>query len=235
MPCPDLQLSSGCEDAASWPPSEDAPPRLRELRGRVLGPGPGVLDDSECLELLCELAEPDAPRLVAAFGSLPEVLGAPAADLVRVAGERAAVRIKLVQELAGRMLARPLRQRCVLSSWSTVVAHLRVAMVGGPREQFRVLFLDKRNRLIADEVMNEGTVDHAPVYPREVMRRALELHATALVVAHNHPAQDPTPSSADVEMTRKLVEAARALGLVIHDHIIVAGQAVASLKTLGLM
>jgi DNA repair protein RadC len=108
-------------------------------------------------------------------------------------------------------------------------------MVGAPREQFRVLFLDKRNRLIADEVMGEGTVDHAPVYPREVVRRALELHASALVLAHNHPSQDPTPSGADVEMTRKLVEAAHALGIVIHDHVIVAGEAVASLKTLGLM
>jgi DNA repair protein RadC len=108
-------------------------------------------------------------------------------------------------------------------------------MVGWPREQFRVLYLDKRNRLIADELMGEGTVDHAPVYPREVIRRALELHSSALVIAHNHPAHDPTPSSADVEMTRKLVDAARALGLAIHDHLIVAGQEVASLKSLGLM
>jgi DNA repair protein RadC len=201
----------------------------------VLGHGPRTLDDIECLELLCELAETAAPQLVAAFGSLPEVLGAPAADLARVAGEQAAVRIKLVQELAGRMLERPLRQRSVLSSWSAVLAYLRTTMVGRPREQFRVLFLDKRNQLIADEVMGEGSVDHAPVYPREVIRRALELHATALVIAHNHPARDGTPSSADVEMTRKLVEAARALGLVIHDHLIVAGQDVASLKSMGLM
>lgn len=209
--------------------------RLAELRARMLGFGPRVLDDRECLELLCEVAEPDAPALIAAFGSLPEVLGAPAADLTRVAGEQAAVRIKLVQDLADRLLVRPLRRRSVLSSWSAVVAHLRTTMVGWPREQFRVLFLDKRNRLIADELMGEGTVDHAPVYPREVMRRALELHASALVVAHNHPAQDPTPSSADVEMTRKLIEAARPLGLTLHDHLIVAGQEVASLKTLGLM
>jgi DNA repair protein RadC len=220
----------------TWPIAAAEPrDRLHELRARVLGHGAGVLGDAECLELLCELAEAEAPALLAAFGSAPEVVGAPAADLARVVGETAACRIKLAQELAARLLRRPLRRRSVLGSCSAVVAHLRTVMVGAPREQFRVLFLDKRNRLIADEVMGEGTVDHAPVYPREVVRRALELHASALVLAHNHPSQDPTPSGADVEMTRKLVEAAHALGIVIHDHVIVAGEAVASLKTLGLM
>jgi DNA repair protein RadC len=163
------------------------------------------------------------------------VVGAPAADLARTAGVAAACRIKVAQELADRMLTRPLRRRSVLSSWSAVVAHLRTVMVGAPREHFRVLFLDKRNRLISDEVLGFGTVDHAPVYPREVVRRALELHASALVIAHNHPSADPNPSGADVEMTRKLVDAARALGIAIHDHIIVAGEDVTSLKALGLM
>lgn len=197
--------------------------------------GPGVLDDAECLELLCGLEEPDAPALLAAFGSTPEVVGAAAADLARVAGETAACRIKVAQELAARLLSRPLRRRSVLGSWSAVAAHLRTAMVGAPRERFHVLFLDKKNRLIADERMSEGTVDHAPVYAREVMRRALELHASALLLAHNHPSCDPSPSSADIEMTRKLVDAAGALGLTIHDHFIVAGEQVTSLKTLGLM
>jgi DNA repair protein RadC len=216
-------------------PAAEPVDRLDELRARVLAFGAGALDDAECFELLCELAEPDAPALLAAFGSAPEVVGAPAADLARTAGVAAACRIKVAQELADRLLTRPLRRRSVLSSWSAVVAHLRTVMVGGPRESFRVLFLDKRNRLISDEILGFGTVDHAPVYPREVVRRALELHASALVVAHNHPSADPNPSAADVEMTRKLVEAARALGIAIHDHIIVAGEDVTSFRTLGLI
>jgi DNA repair protein RadC len=235
MPCPDLQLIPDPASGGSPSAPAERASRLRDLRARLLGHGPRALEDAECLELLCEVSEAAAPQLMAAFGSLPEVLGAPAADLARIAGARAAARIKLVQELADRMLLRPLRRRDVLSSWSAVVAHLRTVMVGAPREHFRVLFLDRKNQLIADEVLGEGTVDHAPVYPREVMRRALELHATAMVLAHNHPAQDPTPSSADIEMTRKLVDAARALGLTIHDHVIVGGQQVASLKVLGLM
>jgi DNA repair protein RadC len=123
----------------------------------------------------------------------------------------------------------------VLGSWSLIADHLRTAMVGAPREQFRVLFLDKRNRLIADEVMNEGSICHAPVYPREVMRRALELNASAVLLAHNHPGGDPTPSAADIDMTRQVVEAGRALRVAVHDHVIVGGQQTFSLKMRGLM
>jgi len=108
-------------------------------------------------------------------------------------------------------------------------------MTGAPREQFRVLFLDRKNRLIADEVMGQGTVDHAPVYPREVARRALEWHASAVVLAHNHPSGDPTPSPADVEMTREVIAAGRVLRLAVHDHVIVGGQSCASLRGLGLL
>ena len=125
-------------------------------------------------------------------------------------------------------------KRTVISSWSALLAYARVAMAGAPREQFRVLFLDKKNQLIADEVMNEGTVDHAPVYPREVMRRALEMSASAVILAHNHPSGDPTPSAADVDMTRQVVEAGRALRIAVHDHIVVGREGVASLKALGL-
>src|SRR6185312_16112032 len=121
------------------------------------------------------------------------------------AGPQAAARLKLAQALACRQLERPLRIRQVLSSSSALDAYLRATLVGAPREQFRVLFLDKRNRLIADERMAEGTVDHAPVYPREVIRRALELHAPALILYHNHPSGDPTPSRSDIEMTRQVV------------------------------
>jgi DNA repair protein RadC len=217
------------------PAPESASGRLQELRQRLFEHGPGPLDDIECLELLCGLKPEAAARLLQAFGSIAEVAGAPAADLLRESGPVAACRLKLAQDLAVRLLERPLRQRCVLSSWSAVATYLRAAMVGAPREQFRVLFLDKRNRLIADEIMGQGTVDHAPVYPREVVRRALERHASALVLAHNHPAGDPNPSSADVDMTRQVVDAARVLGIAVHDHLIVAGETVASLKSLGLM
>lgn len=213
----------------------DARARRRDLEARLLGPGPAALDDGDCLALLCGLDDEAAAALLGAFGSLPEVMGAPAADLGRVAGRRAAARVKLAQELSCRLLQRPLRARCVLSSSSAVETYLRATLVGAPREQFRVLFLDKRNRLIADERMSEGTVDHAPVYPREVVRRALELHASALLLCHNHPSGDCTPSCADIDMTRQVVEAARALGLAVHDHIVVGGQQTASLKSLGVM
>jgi DNA repair protein RadC len=116
-----------------------------------------------------------------------------------------------------------------------VVAYLKIVLAGVPREQFRVLFLDKKNQLIADEVMGTGTVDHAPVYPREVVRRALELNSSAVIIAHNHPSGDPTPSAADTQMTREVVEAARTLRIAVHDHIIVGAGEVASLKGLGLM
>lgn len=163
----------------------------RWLEDRVLRPGDVGLDDIEAIELLCGLGEAEAEALLAAFGSLPEVIGAPAADLARVAGRRAAVRLRLVQALARRQLARSLRERPVISASSQLHAYLRAGLTGAPREQFRVLFLDKKNRLISDEAMGEGTVDHAPVYPREVMRRALELNASAVILAHNHPGGRP--------------------------------------------
>ncbi|WP_372787016.1 RadC family protein [Phenylobacterium sp.] len=209
--------------------------RRRRLEADLLRPDLNGLDDFDCLEVLCGLDEAAARVLLDAFGSLPEVLGAPPASLVRVTGRRAAGRIKLAQELARRLLARPLRDRCLLTASSQVQAYLRATLVGAPREQFRVLFLDKRNRLIADERMSDGTVDHAPVYPREVVRRALELNASAMLLCHNHPTGDPTPSAVDIDMTRQVVAAAEALGLQVHDHLVVGGQQVASLRALGLM
>jgi DNA repair protein RadC len=206
-----------------------------ELEARAAGYGPRTLDDAETLQVLCGVDEGQALDLLAAFGSLPEVWGAPFADLARCAGAAAAVRVKVAQEAARRVLAQPLRARSVIGSHEALFAYLRTALVGAPREQFRVLFLDKRNRLIADEVMGEGTVDHAPVYSREVMRRALELNASALIVAHNHPAGDPTPSSADLDVTRQIAEAGRALRITLHDHILVAGEEAVSFKTRGLM
>jgi DNA repair protein RadC len=218
----------------TWP-IDRGPRRRNHLQDRVLGPGPITLDDGECLQALCGLSEPDADTLLDGFGSLPQVMGAAAPDLVRVAGRQAAARIKLAQVLAVRLLLRPLKERVLLTAGAAVTDYLRAALVGAPREQVRVLFLDKRNRLIADEMMNEGTVDHAPVYPREIVRRALELNASALFLAHNHPAEDPDPSQADVAITGQVVAAAAALGLRVHDHIIVAGQRTVSLRQLGLM
>jgi DNA repair protein RadC len=135
----------------------------------------------------------------------------------------------------GRLVGRRLKGRCVLSSWSTVLDYLRSAMAFEPREQFRVLYLDKRNRLIADEVMQTGTVDHVPVYPREVLRRAIELHATAIILTHNHPSGDPTPSQADIAMTKEIAAACGVIGIAVHDHVVIGRDGHASLKALGLM
>ena len=126
-------------------------------------------------------------------------------------------------------------KRTVISSWTALLAYIRVALANEPREQFRVLFHDKKNQLIADETMNEGTVDHAPVYPREVMRRALELSASSLILVHNHPSGDPTPSQPDIDMTRQVIEAGKALRITVHDHLVVGRDGVASFKALGLI
>jgi len=206
-----------------------------DVAARLRIGGPRALDDVEALQVLARLSPARAAALMRGFGSLPEVLGADRAAIRRIVPGEAADRLALAADLSRRLLAAPLAQRCVLGSGSAVADYLRIVFGARPREAFRVLFLDKRNRLIRDEVMGEGTVDHAPVYPREVVRRALELNASALVLAHNHPAGDPAPSAADIDMTRQVVEAARALGIAVHDHIIVAGDGVSSLKTLGLM
>lgn len=230
-----LRLTSINPSSSSVAPAPSPRSARRHLEGRALRFGPSALDDNETLRLVCGVEEPAAEALLTAFGSIPEVFGAPAADLVRVAGVSAAVRLKLAQDVARRALAQPLRRRDVFTAWSQVAAYLRTVMVGLPREQFRALFLDKKNQLIAEEVMNEGTVDHAPVYPREIMRRALELSASAVILAHNHPSGDPTPSSADIDMTRQVVEAARALRIAVHDHVLVAGDQAVSFRALGVM
>jgi DNA repair protein RadC len=224
------------EPSVDWTPGAPAARQGSEgAAARLARCGPPALADAEALALLAGCEAGEAAGLVAAFGSLTEVLAQPRADLVRHVAPSAAARITLIHDLARRALEGPLRRRDVLSSWSAVQAYLKGALAGVPREQFRVLFLDKRNQLIADEVMGQGTVDHAPAYPREIVRRALELNASALVLAHNHPSGDPTPSSADIQMTREVVEATRTLRIAVHDHIIVGGASVASVKSLGLM
>jgi DNA repair protein RadC len=211
-----------------------------ELCARAEAGGPEALDAEALLQLvLLRRAGPAAAgfagRLLARFGSLPEVLGAPEPELAAAAGPRAAREIRLLHVLMVRALREPFRQRPVLASSAAVAAWLRAAMAALPREEFRVLFLDRRNRLIADEVMGRGSVGHAPAYPREVARRALELSASAVVLAHNHPSGDPTPSSADVTLTAEIVAACRPLAIAVHDHLVVSGEAVTSFRSLGLL
>ena len=140
---------------------------------------------------------------------------------VKGIGEATATDLKIVHAAASRLARGQVKKRPVLSSWSAVLDYCRTAMAFADKEQFRILFLDKRNQLIADEVQQTGTVDHTPVYPREVVKRALELSATAIILVHNHPSGDPTPSRADIQMTQSIVEIAKPLGISVHDHIIV--------------
>jgi DNA repair protein RadC len=213
------------------------------LRERALNGGLMALPDYEALELYLFRSlprgevKPLAKALLQRFGSLAGVLSASIEDLrtIRGIGETAALDLKLVHELTQRIGLEPMRKRTVISSWSALVAYLKVALAHEPREQFRALFLDKKNQLISDELMNEGTVDHAPVYPREIARRALELAASSVILVHNHPSGDPTPSTADIEMTRQVISAARTLNIAVHDHLVVGREGVASFKALGLV
>ena len=213
------------------------------LRERALKAGLGALPDYELLELYLFRTfprgdvKPLAKALMARFGSLAAVLSASLPELRAVAGvgEAAALDLKLAHETAQRLARAEVKKRPVISSWTALLDYVRVSLAHEGREQFRVLFLDKKNQLIADELMGTGTVDHAPVYPREIMRRALELSASAVILLHNHPSGDPTPSGADVEMTRLIVEAGAPLKVAVHDHLVVGRQGVASFKALGLM
>ncbi|MBV8564900.1 MAG: DNA repair protein RadC [Methylobacteriaceae bacterium] len=213
------------------------------LRDRFRSSDPDALPDYELLELILFRAmprrdtKPIAKALIARFGSFAEALAAPAERLKEVAGvgDSVVTDLKIVEAAARRLTKGAVKQRPILSSWTQVVEYCRAAMGFAPREEFRVLFLDKRNFLIADEVQGRGTIDHSPVYPREVVRRALELSATALVLVHNHPSGDPAPSTADVRMTLELIDIAKPLGITIHDHIIVGRQGYAGLRSLQLI
>ncbi len=220
---------------------EGAEGHRERLRSRFQAGGPEALPDYELLELVLFRSrargdvKPLAKRLIARFGSFAEVLAAPVERLVEVedVGPATAVELKIVAAAAQRMARGSVAKRQVLSSWSSVLEYCRAAMAFAEREEFRILFLDKRNQLIADEVQQRGTVDHTPVYPREIVRRALELSATALVLVHNHPSGDPTPSPADIRMTNDIIQIAKPLGIAIHDHVIVGRFGHASLKGLG--
>jgi DNA repair protein RadC len=181
--------------------------------------------------------KPLAKSLIAKFGSFAEAVHAPAGRLREGdgLGEATITELKLIAAAASRIAKGPLKQRTMLSSWQAVIDYCRTSMAFADKEQFRVLFLDKRNALIADEVQQTGTVDHTPVYPREVIKRALELSATAVLLVHNHPSGDPSPSQADIQMTRAIVDIAAPLGIAVHDHIIVGKNGHASLKGLKLI
>jgi DNA repair protein RadC len=213
------------------------------LRARFREAGAGALSDYELLELLLFRAQPRgdvkplAKRLLKKFGSFAEVIAASEARLLEVdgVGPATVIEFKVVHAAANRMLLDRVKERPVLSSWDAVQDYCRSSMAFADKEHFRILFLDKRNHLIADEVQQVGTVDHTPVYPREVIKRALELSATALILVHNHPSGDPTPSQADIHMTKAIVQIATPLGISVHDHIIVGKNGHASLKGMRLI
>jgi DNA repair protein RadC len=213
------------------------------LRSRFQEAGAEALPDYEMLELVLFRSIPRrdvkalAKALIQRFGSFAEVVGAPIDRLREVegVGDSVAVDLKIVEAAARRLAKGAVTRRPLLSSWSAVIDFCRTAMAFAEKESFRILFLDKRNALIADEVQQTGTVDHTPVYPREVVKRALELSATALILVHNHPSGDPTPSSADIKMTRDLAEIAKPLGIQLHDHIIVGKDGHASFRGLQLI
>jgi DNA repair protein RadC len=213
------------------------------LRTRFREAGTEALSDYELLELLLFRAlprrdvKPLAKSLLQKFGSFAEVVSAPEARLAEVKGmgEAGITELKIVQAAASRFLRGAVKQRPALSSWTAVLDYCRTAQAFAEKEQFRVLFLDKRNQLIADEVQQTGTIDHTPVYPREVVKRALELSATAIILVHNHPSGDPTPSHADIQMTQQIIAVANPLGISVHDHIIVGKEGHASLKGLKLI
>ena len=223
-------------------PASDGRPR--DVAGKVLSisiPECETRDDHSLLALILGRSQGDpdqlAGDLLARFGSLAAVAAADPSELTRrfQMGPAALSDLKVLRELAVRLVRAEACRRPVITSWSALQAYVRAAMAHLPREQFRVLYLDRRNLLLRDEWIAEGTVDHAPVYPREVVRRALELSASALILVHNHPSGDPTPSQADIAVTRQVVDGARLFGLDVHDHIVVGREETASFRALGLI
>ena len=202
------------------------------MRTRLLTAGPQSLADYELLEMVLFLAlprrdtKPIAKALLTRFGSFAAAIAAPLNDLrsMEGIGDAGAAALKTVHAAALRLTQSELINRPLLNNWDGLIDYLKAALSRERVEQFRVLFLDTRNRLIADEAQARGTVNHTPVYPREVVKRALELHATALILVHNHPSGDPTPSRDDIEMTREVKQAAAALSIVLHDHIIIGNE-----------
>lgn len=213
-------------------------------RQRFLQVGEQSLQDYELLELVLQLiiprrdTKPLAKALIERFGTFSGVFGATPEKFAEVKGlgEVTAANLKIIQAAAQRFARdRVDRDQPILSSWAELIDYCRSTMAFEDKEQFRILFLDKKNRLIADEVQQKGTVDHTPVYPREVIKRSLEHSATAIILVHNHPSGDPSPSSADIQMTRQIADVAKPLGIVVHDHIIIGKAGHASMKALKMI
>lgn len=213
------------------------------LRERFLSGGAKALADYEVLELLLCMAiprrdvKPLAKDLIKRFGGFAQVMAAPVEHLCQVKGisRTTAAALKIVEAASHLSLQQAIMEKPVLSSWQNLLDYCTVTMGFQSIEQFRLLFLDKKNRLIADEIQQTGTIDHTPVYPREVIRRALDLHATAIILVHNHPSGDPTPSHSDIEMTKAIVQAAKAIGITVHDHVIISKSGHSSFRALGLL
>jgi len=213
------------------------------LRERFLEGGAGAMPDYELMELVLFAAiprrdvKPLAKQLIARFGSFAEAIAAPRARLLEVdgVGDAVVAQLKIVEAAALRLSRTAMLNRPALSSWAALIDYCTAAMARSPNEEFRILFLDRKNILIADEVQTRGTIDHTPVYPREIVKRALELGATALILVHNHPSGDPTPSRADIDMTREIAAAALPLKIAVHDHLVVGRKGHVSFKSLGLL
>ena len=237
----------GLFDAAADGAARRLPSYIRDhrkrLRERFMTGGAAAVPDYELLELVLFRAiprqdvKPLARRLLDAFGDFNRTISAPAERLRKVegVGEAVVVELKIVEAAAQRLARSRVMQRPVVSSWQQLIDYCHTAMAHAETEQFRILYLDRKNVLIADEEQARGTVDHVPVYPREIAKRALELNASALILVHNHPSGDPTPSEADVQMTLRIKDAADVLGLVLHDHLIVGKSRELSFRSSGLL
>ncbi|MEM6668026.1 MAG: DNA repair protein RadC [Pseudomonadota bacterium] len=224
-------------------PSDHRHGHRERLRLRFMSAGTKAVADYELLELVLFRAiprrdvKPLAKRLIDRFGDFNGALSAEPERLREIdgLGDAAILELKIVEAAAHRLTQTRVLKKPALSSWASLMAYCKASMAHLPTEQFRILFLDKKNVLIADEEQQRGTVDHVPVYPREVAKRALELHASALILVHNHPSGDPTPSQADIDMTRQIAAALRAVGVKIHDHVVIGKELDASFRQLGLL
>ena len=247
VPEPESRPAEPPEEASAAKPAKAPPPDYHQHRDRLRAKldrrGAEAFEDYELLELLLFQVlpridtRPLAKRLIKRFGTLAEVVAAPVDKLVTVegVGPATARHLKLLYQVSVRVGQSSVLDRPVLSSWNALLSYVRSAMQFEGREQFRVLFLNQRNRLAADEVMSRGTVDRAAVYPREIVRRALVHDATAIILVHNHPSGDPTPSPQDEQLTKAIVETCRSINVTVHDHLVVGREDVASFKMLGLM